>query len=167
MLALLISAMMLVESGGDAGAVGDGGRALGVLQIHACVVKDVNRRYNANFTHADALDPEKAVRICRLYLAIYAGRRTEEDARRRTPDAGRRQEQGRGRRTPDAGKTEGRGRRTEMSDEERLARIWNGGPNGHRKAATLKYWKKVEKKYNELLKARKTMLLTQRSENAS
>jgi len=30
-------------------------------------------------------------------------------------------------------------------DYQTLARIHNGGPQGHRKAATLKYWKKVEK----------------------
>ena len=30
------------------------------------------------------------------------------------------------------------------TDEDR-ARIWNGGPNGHRKRATIKYWNKVRK----------------------
>jgi hypothetical protein len=30
-------------------------------------------------------------------------------------------------------------------DYEKLARIHNGGPSGHRKRATLKYWRKVEK----------------------
>ena len=33
----------------------------------------------------------------------------------------------------------GRGRST-----EELARIWNGGPNGHKKQATEKYWRKVK-----------------------
>lgn len=28
---------------------------------------------------------------------------------------------------------------------EKKARIWNGGPNGHKKKATLPYWAKVEK----------------------
>jgi len=30
-------------------------------------------------------------------------------------------------------------------DYETLSRIWNGGPNGHKKKSTLKYWKKVKK----------------------
>ena len=109
--ALLISAMMLVESGGDAGAIGDGGRALGVLQIHAGVIVDVNCRFGTAFLHEDALDPVKAKEICRLYLKAYAPAR---------------------------------------ASPKTLARIWNGGPTGHKKASTLKYWKKVELKYNEL-----------------
>lgn len=108
---LLISALILVESGGDPAKVGDGGRALGVLQIHACVIADVNQHYGTTYKHKDALDPVKAVRICRLYLHAYA-----------PPGA-----------TP-----------------EIYARIWNGGPNGHNKVSTLKYWKKVEAKYIEL-----------------
>jgi len=32
-----------------------------------------------------------------------------------------------------------------MPYDEAAARIWNGGPNGHKKKATLKYWKKVSK----------------------
>ena len=31
------------------------------------------------------------------------------------------------------------------ADAEVLARVWNGGPYGWRKTATLPYWKKVEK----------------------
>jgi len=29
--------------------------------------------------------------------------------------------------------------------DEQLARIWNGGPNGNAKSATLQYWNKVKK----------------------
>ncbi len=35
----------------------------------------------------------------------------------------------------------------EVTDQDR-ARIWNGGPNGYRKTATVKYWKKVERELN-------------------
>ena len=28
---------------------------------------------------------------------------------------------------------------------EEQARIWNGGPNGHKKAATVSYWRRVQK----------------------
>jgi hypothetical protein len=30
------------------------------------------------------------------------------------------------------------------ANAEVIARKWNGGPNGHKKASTLKYWKKVK-----------------------
>ena len=33
----------------------------------------------------------------------------------------------------------------EKFDAEKVARIHNGGPRGHKKAATKKYWKKVQK----------------------
>lgn len=29
--------------------------------------------------------------------------------------------------------------------DEEAARIWNGGPNGHHKTATISYWNKVKK----------------------
>jgi len=107
MIAALIAAMMLVESGGDPNAVGDGGHALGVLQIHACVVQDVNRIYGTTCRHSDALDPAWAKEICRLCLMRYAG-----------PGA----------------------------SPEKMARIWNGGPRGHLKPSTHKYWQKVREK---------------------
>lgn len=34
------------------------------------------------------------------------------------------------------------------ASDETLARIHNGGPRGHKKSATLKYWSKVKKKMN-------------------
>lgn len=72
MIAQLIAALILVESSGNATAVGDGGRALGCLQIHRCVITDVNRRYKTDFKHADALDIDKAILICQMYLEMYA-----------------------------------------------------------------------------------------------
>lgn len=38
---------------------------------------------------------------------------------------------------------------------EHWARVWNGGPNGCKKKATLRYWMKVEKTIKELQKKRK------------
>ena len=29
-------------------------------------------------------------------------------------------------------------------DMEAMARIWNGGPNGHKKKSTIKYWNKIK-----------------------
>jgi hypothetical protein len=34
------------------------------------------------------------------------------------------------------------------ASDETFARIHNGGPSGHKKSATLKYWSKVKKKMN-------------------
>lgn len=42
-LSLVISAMVMVESGGDMYAVGDSGNAVGVLQQHKSFVDDTNR----------------------------------------------------------------------------------------------------------------------------
>lgn len=107
----LILALISVESGGDPAAIGDGGRAVGVLQIHACVIADVNRVYKMDLSWPeDAQDPVIAQLICRNYLSIYA-------------------------------KEERLGREPTMED---MARIWNGGPNGYKKPATLPYWQKVQ-----------------------
>ena len=107
----LIPALENVESGGDPKAIGDGGKALGILQIWEVVIIDVNRAKGTSYVHADAFDPVKARAICRAYLSIYCTERRL-------------------------------GRKPTMED---AARIWNGGPNGHKKAATLKYWAKVQR----------------------
>jgi hypothetical protein len=101
--AALLAALLAVESGGNDLAIGDNGRARGALQIHAAVVEDVNRRHGTRYTHRDMHDRAKAVRVCELYLQIYA------------PGA----------------------------SAEVQARVWNGGPRGATKAATLGYWAKV------------------------
>jgi hypothetical protein len=101
----LIAAMSLVESQGNPAAIGDRGQAFGCLQIQPGVLHDVNRVFRTQYTHEDAKDPQRAARICELYLMYYAG-----------PSA-----------TP-----------------EKCARIWNGGPRGHREPATLPYWHKVQ-----------------------
>lgn len=68
---LLLAALVAVESGGNANAIGDSGQAVGVLQIHAAVVNDVNRFAGTNYTQADAKDPEVAQWMCRTYLEHY------------------------------------------------------------------------------------------------
>jgi hypothetical protein len=73
--AFLLAALMAVESGGNPFAVGDGGKAVGCLQIHAAVVADVNRiagRQTAPYTLADRLEVEKSKQMCVIYLAYYA-----------------------------------------------------------------------------------------------
>ena len=68
---LLILALINIESGGDNDAVGDSGRSYGALQIHECVIKDVNRIYGTEYIHLDAFDRAKAIDICRLYLEYW------------------------------------------------------------------------------------------------
>jgi len=46
----LISALIIVESNGRDSAIGDGGLAVGPLQIHRGVVEDVNRLEGTSFT---------------------------------------------------------------------------------------------------------------------
>ena len=106
----LIKALIAVESGGRADAVGDNGKALGILQIWDIVVRDVNQIYGTRYKWRDALDPLKARVICTQYLKHY-------------------------------GRPELIGK---MDPYEANARIWNGGPNGHHKAATVPYWNKVK-----------------------
>ncbi len=62
-----IQALIKVESGGNSKAIGDRGRAYGILQIHRGVILDVNRWYGLKYTHRDAFDPVKARKICKLY----------------------------------------------------------------------------------------------------
>jgi hypothetical protein len=75
-----------VESNNTPEAIGDGGLALGVLQIHEGVVIDVNRHYGTNFTHLDAKNPEIAqdlfVKYISLGIKLYelkCGHRPSED----------------------------------------------------------------------------------------
>ncbi len=81
----IILALIAVESNGDRQAVGDDGRAVGVLQCHKVVVDDVNRIAGTAFTYDDRLDYNKSVEICGIYLTHYVTKErlghtpTEED----------------------------------------------------------------------------------------
>jgi len=106
----LILALIAVESNGNDRAIGDDGLAFGALQIHACYVADANEFANEDWTHEDAYDRDKAIKIFLAYMDRYA---TEKRL----------------------------GRIVTIED---IARIHNGGPNGYKKDATLKYWRKVK-----------------------
>lgn len=123
----LIAALCMVESSNNPRAIGDGGKAIGILQIHSVIVDDVNRilseqrRNSANnvnskskiSTHiksykwpADCYNPVMSSNMAVVYFSQW-------------PNA--------------SAKT--------------LARRWNGGPRGDKKPATLPYWNKVSKYY--------------------
>ncbi len=74
-MSILISALIAIESGGRDHAVGDGGKALGCLQIREIVIRDVNRIYGTFFEHDHALSRENAKVICNLYLRHYGSPR--------------------------------------------------------------------------------------------
>ena len=100
----LIDALVHVESRGNVHAVGDNGKAIGVLQIHKEVIDDVNRAYRTTYVYSDRKSIEKSREICRKYLILHGGR---------------------------------------SASDEKYARIWNGGPTGHKKKSTEQYWRKV------------------------
>ena len=79
----LITALIAVESSGNDLAVGDGGKAIGPLQIHKAVILDVNRITGSHYRHQDMTNRVAARAVCEAYLRHYGkGATTEQLARR-------------------------------------------------------------------------------------
>lgn len=57
-----------IESSGRPDAVGDGGKALGLYQLHPLAVKDANRVLKGSYSHQDALRPHIAEKLADAYL---------------------------------------------------------------------------------------------------
>ncbi len=87
LLTILIPLLIQVESSGDPNAIGDGGRAVGCLQIHPVVVEDVNRIYQTKYTEKDRLNKAKSMSICRLYLKYYGTRYQLKTGKKATMEA--------------------------------------------------------------------------------
>lgn len=68
----LIDALIAVESRGNANAIGDGGKAFGMLQIHAVMVQDANRIAKTTYTHDDMFEPAKARAVANIIISHYA-----------------------------------------------------------------------------------------------
>ena len=116
-----LSAIRQVETGGELnggiGAVGDGGRALGPFQIHLAYHFDAADRDSSLRNYKDCLTSlDYSERVVRAYMGRYA----KAEAKRLRAGLGT------------------------LADVEKVARIHNGGPKGHRKKATVGYWSKVE-----------------------
>lgn len=108
----LVSAIHQVETSGRLGPIrGDGGAALGPLQIHRACWVDARM---PDGSYEDCANLAYAKRVFARYMERYATQRR----------LGR-----------------------PVTDQDR-ARIWNGGPNGYKKRATLGYWNKVRKELN-------------------
>lgn len=78
----LLPALIQVESGGRDTAVGDGGKAVGCLQLWPVMVQDVNRISGKRYTLADRLDRNKSKEMARIYFRYYGKRWTVEQAAR-------------------------------------------------------------------------------------
>jgi hypothetical protein len=68
----LVEALVRTESNGNAAAIGDRGKALGILQIHDVMVKDFNRITGKNYKHEDMFDEVKARHVARGILNFYS-----------------------------------------------------------------------------------------------
>lgn len=82
---ILIALLILVESGGDPNAIGDHGLAVGVLQIHPCVVADVNRVCKTNYMLNDRLNPILSRKMGSAYLWYWTNRYEKETGLPPTP----------------------------------------------------------------------------------
>ena len=58
-----------VETNNRELAVGDNGKAYGVVQIHKICVDDINRIYKTSYTHQDAFDKTCSREMFMLYIA--------------------------------------------------------------------------------------------------
>jgi soluble lytic murein transglycosylase-like protein len=86
----LVDAVAQVESRGNARAVGDQGKAIGVLQIHEITVRDANRIMRVNrdksrpqFNLEDRWDPEKSREIFTIIAMHYSLNESDEVIARR------------------------------------------------------------------------------------
>jgi len=81
----LLLAIVTLESGGNNLAHGRFGE-VGALQVRACVVRDVNRRYGTHYTLASMTNRLAATDVFGRYLSLYA---TEKRLGRPVTDADR------------------------------------------------------------------------------
>lgn len=82
--ARLLPAIEQVESGGDPNAVGDKGKAVGILQIQPIMVRDCNRIVGeCRWTMADRLDADKSRAMFRTYSNHYSRGAGDEVVARR------------------------------------------------------------------------------------
>lgn len=65
-----LSAIAQIESSNNPLAVGDGGKALGMFQLHQGVVDEYNRYHNTLYSHKDALRREISRKMAYWYLHV-------------------------------------------------------------------------------------------------
>lgn len=67
----LIPILCEVESNGNLKAIGDNGKAKGILQLWKTYIDDVNRVYKTDYTHDDAMYYHNSCEIVILYLTHW------------------------------------------------------------------------------------------------
>jgi hypothetical protein len=83
---MLIPFLIQVESGGDPNALGDGGRALGILQIHAAAWKDGCAEMKVDWSYDTATNALRSRAVCHAYLMRYGRAYERETGRQATPE---------------------------------------------------------------------------------
>jgi len=112
----LINAIIYVESRGNDSAIGDRGKAVGCLQIHPICVREVNRILRKNDIPLVYTLEDRYSRAKSIEMFNIIAEQYECCEYT-----------------------------TFIEYAEIVARRWNGGPRGHKKRATIKYWEKVYK----------------------
>ena len=112
----LVDAVIYVESRGNDSAVGDNGKAVGCLQIHPIMVREVNRILTSYgsataYTLEDRYSRAKSIEMFNIISEEYYCCEHYSF----------------------------------IEYAEIVVRRWNGGPRGNKKRSTIKYWKKVKK----------------------
>lgn len=79
LIAVTLALLIQIESEGQNDLRGDHGKAIGVYQMHRCMVDEVNRLYHTHYTYSDRLDPWKAHEMAGKWLAWEAKRRHVTD----------------------------------------------------------------------------------------
>ena len=67
----LVEAIIQVESRGNDSAVGDNGKAVGCLQIHPIVVREVNRLVSKHYTLDDRYSRAKSIEMFNIISEEY------------------------------------------------------------------------------------------------
>lgn len=68
---LFTEALIHTESKGKTDAIGDSGKAVGVLQIWPIMVREANRLAGTNYTYDDRYDKQKSIEIFNIVQAHY------------------------------------------------------------------------------------------------
>jgi hypothetical protein len=71
LISLLIPALIMIESSGNDQAVGDGGKAIGCLQIWEPYWQDGTEYLGVDWPYEDAYDRDRAIKVTKAYLTRY------------------------------------------------------------------------------------------------
>ena len=84
MLLELFLAICMVESANNPLAIGDNGKAVGIVQIHKIVVDDINRFARTDYTYEDRTCPQKSKEMFMLYVTHWGEYYTRKTGRELT-----------------------------------------------------------------------------------